>query len=599
MNTYQPSDAELEMIRIMKSEKTSWEDGQVFVTDKVAFIMRNVVKQARKNFFGIYEEENDPVTGRKKIWVPLTEWTVENVLKNIDIDTDAVRCEPMKPESSVACDMLNHLLRNRLGKAEFGKLLNATISNAVVDGTGYLKAWKEKGELKIGYTDSLHIIADPSVQRLDESPSIIEENILSLPEFQMYGWDNSDYVVGSKNVDRTGIAETSGSKASNSAEIPYVRVYERYGWAPKYVLTGDEEDRDEYVYVLSIVSEIDTNPVVHVVKKVKGHPYQDFKLKEVLNRLFGRGIPEKLFEIQKYVNETVNTRVGTARIAQMGLWRVGDGVNSKQVKELFSTSAIRAKQGDIERLNTGSVDASSYKDEEVSYEWAKRVTQTTNEDEMTASQPATNALIQEKGANKGYNLIMENLYMDLAKFMKEKVIPIIIETLKDGEIEKITGDPAAISKLEEPYARNAVRTQNAKAFMETGRYLYAGDAEETRAVDDLMERTNRTYGNRRFIPIVKAAFDTEYEVRIDPANDIMNKAVVSQQLTNALNVLLGAGVPIAELRDPFKELFDTMGLPGERLVEKIGTTRQLPDMSMSPTPDGTSVPMESNKVPTL
>ena len=597
---YEPTEAELEIIRIMKAEKTAWEDGEVFVTDRVAFVMRNVLKQARKNFFGIFDEPDDPVTGRKKIWVPLTEWVVENVVKNIDIDTKDIHVEPMKPEASVSAEMFNFILRNKLEKAGFGKTLNANNQNIVIDGSGNLKAWKEDGQLKIVYQDSLHVIADPSVQCLDESPAIIEENILSLPEFREYkDWNNKEFVTGSKTVSRYGIAEPSVSKSANSSEVPYVRVYERYGWSPKFVLTGNEDDRDEYIYTLSVVSELDGKPVVHVIKEVKNHPYQDFKFKDVLNRLLGRGIPEKLFEIQKYVNETVNTRLNTARVVQLGMWRIGAGVTSKQLKELFSTSGIRANQGDIERLNTGTIDASSYKDEEVAYEWAKRVTQTTNEDEAAGSKPATTSLIEERGANKGYDLIVENIYLNLAKFIKEKVVPIIIDTLKEGEIEKITGDPQAIAKLEEPFVRNLVRTKNAQAFMETGQYIFQNAEQEQMAIAQLMQEMNKQYGNKRFVPILKQAFDTEYEIRIDPAGDVINKGLLAQQLTNVMTMLTGAGVPITELKDVAQELFDTMGLPGEKLVEKIGTTPQPMSTAIdkNSVQGGSSVPIESTTIP--
>jgi hypothetical protein len=560
--------------------------------------MRNIIKKARKNFYGVFDEEVDPVTQRKKIWVPLTEWVVENVIKNIDIDTKDIHVEPMKSESSVSAEFFNFILRNRLEKAQFGKTMNANNQNIVVDGMGFLKAWKENGELKITYQDRLHIIVDPAVSCADESPSIIEENVLSLPEFQQYtDWKNIYAVKGSKNVDRSGIAERGTGSTSRESEVPYVRVYERYGYAPKFVLTGDEKDRGEYVYVLSVASEIDSDPVIHKIKEVKKHPYQDFKFKEVLNRFDGRGIPEKLLSIQEYVNETVNTRLNTARIVQLGLWRVGAGVTTKQMKELFSGAAIRANQGDVERLNTGTIDASSYKDEEVAYEWAKRVTQTTNEDEVAASKPATNALIEERGANKGYDLIVENIYLNLAKFLKEKVVPIIIETLKDGEIEKITGDPQAIAKLEEPFVRNLVRSKNSQAFMETGQYLYQSAEQEQQAIVQLMQEMNKQYGNKRFIPILKQAFDTDYEIRIDPAGDVINKGVLAKQLTDVLSMLTGAGVPITELKDVAQELFDTMGLPGEKLVEKIGTTQQM-STAVNPQEVGTmSPPIEATQVP--
>jgi hypothetical protein len=571
--SYYPTDPEAEMLRIMKAEKTSWEQGKVWVTDRVAFNMREIVKQCRKNFFGIFDQEIDPVTLRKKIWVPLTEWIVENVAKNIDIDLKDIHVDPMKPESSFAAEIFNFILRNRLERAGFGKTLNANNQNIVIDGTGFLKAYKDDGKLCITYQDRLHIIIDPSVQSIEESP-IMEENVVSLPEFREYkDWANIGYVKGETNVDRTGI--TGVSSSTNTSEIPQVRVYERYGYAPKFVLTGKEEDRNEYVYVLAVASELDANPIIHLIKEVKSHPYGEFKFKDVLNRFDGRGIPEKLIDIQKYTNETVNTRLNTARIVQLGLWRIDPSMNAKQLKDLFSTTGIKATQGQVERLNTGTIDASSYKDEEVAYDWAKRVTQTTQEDEVAASKPATNALIEERGANKGYDLIIENIYLNLAKFLKEKVVPIILETLEDGEIEKITGDTTVMQKLDERFVRNEVRTRNNAYYQENGQYLYLTQEEEDMAVQQSIEDLHNENGNKRFLPVLKAAFDTDFEIRIDPAGETINKGVLAQQLTQVMNMLSGAGVPITELTDVAQELFDAMGLPGEKLVSKIGQTQPM------------------------
>ena len=227
------------------------------------------------------------------------------------------------------------------------------------------------------------------------------------------------------------------------------------------------------------------------------------------------------------------------------------------------------------------------------------MTQTTNEDEAAGSKPATTSLIEERGANKGYDLIVENIYLNLAKFIKEKVVPIIIDTLKEGEIEKITGDPQAIAKLEEPFVRNLVRTKNAQSFMETGQYLFQNAEQEQMAIAQLMQEMNKQYGNKRFVPILKQAFDTEYEIRIDPAGDVINKGLLAQQLTNVMNMLTGAGVPITELKDVAQELFDTMGLPGEKLVEKIGTTPQPMSTAIdqNSVQGGSSVPIEATTIP--
>ena len=48
------SDIKARAIGLIKTEKNSWENGTVYVTDRVAFNMRSLIKQLRKNYWGIF-----------------------------------------------------------------------------------------------------------------------------------------------------------------------------------------------------------------------------------------------------------------------------------------------------------------------------------------------------------------------------------------------------------------------------------------------------------------------------------------------------------------------------------------------------------------
>lgn len=582
---YEPNEQENTAINLLDSEKTNWEEGQTWVTDKVSFIMRNVIKQARKNYFGIYDNQLDPITGRKKIYVPMTEWIVETVLKNIDIDTKDIEVYGKNPKASKSAGIFKHILRSVLDNTRFGITLNQALRNCVIDGTAVFKVWveKEKGEKKelcIKAIDRLNILCDPSAPSLDESGAVIERNVLSLPELKEYknDWENVDEVRGTFSVDRTGIEPVN--TGDNTSEIPYVEVYERYGYFDKFILTGKESDRDEYVYGLIVVSGLNETPIVHKIKEVKGHPYQEIKFKDLINRFDGRGIPEMIFDIQAYVNEIVNIRLNNARISQTNLWRVGPSVTPQQLKQLFITGAIKAQQGEIESLNTGTVDPSSYKDEDTAYDWAQRVTQSQNESDVADSRPATNALIEQRGANKAYGLVMENIFMALGKMIEEKVIPAVIEILDDEEIVKITGDPADLDALAEPYARNLVRKQYDDYWMQTARPLYISEEEEDALVQQTLQALAKD-GKIRYVTFLKDAFSTEYDITVDPASEEVNRGIMVKQLTDAAGTLGSLGVPASELKDVFKEIFDGLGLQGEKLVEKIQAQPQAQPMDTS------------------
>lgn len=563
---YTPTDEEKEVIRIIQSEKTNWEDGHVFVVDKVQFIMKNVVKKARKNYFGIFNSPKDPVTKREKIFIPLTEWTVETMLKNIDIDTKDIDVKARNTNAYLKAEVFRHILKKKLDDINFGQTLNRWLRRVAIDGTAYLKAYEEDGKLGVAVVDRLNMIADPSVECLDDSAGITERFILSKPEFDELNLDGKEYVDGVTSIDRTGIEAFSPSV--QSTEIPYVELFERYGYFPEYVITGKEDDKKTFFYGKATVTGLNGTPVVHSVVKLdeEENPYGEGKLKEVPNRLDGRGIPEMLFNIQAYLNEVVNTRMNKARIVQLGLFKMKGNVTPQQFAKLFTTGGIKLDQSsEIEAMNTGSIDPSTYKDEEQAYQWGTRVTGTTNEDNQAASRPATNALLEQQGASKGYNLRIEDLMLSLGKFIEKKMLPIIKkEMLSDkGSLVRVTGDPKIFEKLDESLIRNQVY-KNIESMSPTEKQMMRDSGVDMEMfVQQGMEQM-KALGEDRYIPIIEDLFDIEYDIKVVTSDESINRSVMASMLQNTLGILASSGLPV---RDTLKELYDTMGLDGEKLIQ--------------------------------
>lgn len=605
MKTYYPTEQELMAISLVKNEKSNWEEGIVWVTDKVGFKMRPVVKKARKNYFGIFDQEKDPTTDREKLFIPLTEWTVETVLKNIDIDTKDIDVKAKNPKAHTVARIFKYILRSYLDKINFGKVLNDILRNTAIDGTHFVKVWKEDNEIKIRNIDRLNMVFDPST--LEDTP-YIERNVLTLPEFKEYGWENADMVKGTNSYDRTG-GETMPISQVDT-EIPYVEVWERYGWMPKFCITGKDSDKEEYVYGVIVVSGIsDTQPIVHKIKEVKTHPYQPFKFKEILNRGDGRGIPEMLFNIQAYLNEVINIRLNTSRIVQLGLWKAKGNITPQQVKKFFQTSVIKLDlNSDFERLDTGTIDPSSYKDEEQAYQWSQRVTQSQREDELTSSKPATNAIIEERGAAKGYDLVMENIKLSIVRLIEDKIIPIIKQLIKDGDIIRITGNPNDLRELDYKLAEQLVYKEMEDFKSANGVYPFTTEDEMNAEIEKVVKSLGEQ-GEDRYIEARKKLFDTEFDIDIQIGDEQMNKALMVQALDKSVSTLVNAGVPVSMLKDPLIEMFDTMGLDGDKLVSKIDESEMLRQqqqqmmmeqqmaMQTAPGAEANAIPKEANIMP--
>ena len=556
---YSPTPEDSEVIRLLNAERDNWRDGAVFVTDKVQFIMRNVVKKARKNYFGIYQQENDPITGRRKIFIPFTEWIVETMLKNIDIDTKDIDVKARTTDDILASQIYRFILKKSLNDIEFGETLNAMLRRCAIDGTSFLKAEEIDGKLVVSVVDRLNMIYDPSVT-LDDSSGIQERFVIPKPEFDELDLPNSEFVAGTTTVDRMGVEMSTGK--NTTTEIPYVEVYARYGFLPDFVLTGKDEDMNSYSYMKAIVSGLDSNTVVHTIEKVDNHPYGDFRLKEVPNRGDGRGVPEMLFNIQAYLNEVVNIRLNKARIGQTDLYKLFGNVTPQQFKRMFASHAIKLdEQSDVVPLQTGPVDPSTYTDEERAYTWGTRVTGTTNEDEVQGNRPATNALIQQQGVSKGYNLRMEGIFLSLSKFIEKKMMPIINKNLTDKEVVRITGDLDDLKEIDQKLVKNKVRNDIAemplsKRMNVTPEVMQEMIAGEMKALEG--------QGDNRYVEIAKEIFSTNYDISITPADEELNKAVMAQSLTSVMGILAQSGLPI---KDTLKELLDTLGLPAERMIK--------------------------------
>lgn len=572
---YVPTEAEKEIIRIMQSEKSNWEDGLVFVTDKVQFVMKNVVKKARKNYFGIFDKERDPITNRKKIFIPFTEWVVETMLKNIDIDTKDIEVKARNNKGYLKAQIFRYILKKKLDDIGFGKTLNKLLRRVAIDGTGYLKATESDKKLDVRVVDRLNMLSDPSVENLEDSSGRTEKHIMTKPEFDDLNLDKSEFVNGQTGTSKLTLG--TADNVLNPTEIPYVEVWERYGYWPNFCLTGNEDDRNSFFYGKAIVSGLNGSPVVHAITKEESDPYGQFRLKEVPNRNDGRGIGEMLFAIQEYLNEVVNYRMIKGRIVHLGLFELKGSITPQQFKKMFETGAIKTDNASsVNVLQTGAIDPSSYNDEEQAYMWGQRVTGTTAEDDVQANQPATNALIEQQGASKGYNLRIEDLMLDMSKFIQNKMIPILRKELSIGDIVRITGDSGVIEKLDYALAENLVRTK----YLSMNDYEKSLYDEEMAAYEvEQVVQELKAQGSDRFPELVKELFDEDFDIELVVKDENINKSAMVTMLNSTLGTLISAGLPF---KNQLKEIYDTMGLDGENLIEEMPEQAPVPMAATTP-----------------
>jgi len=168
-------EAQKALFALVQEEITRNEKEQFWITDKVAFNMREMIKEARKNYWGVYDEPYDQITGEEKVWVPATRMLVDAVRKNVDLDPKDVRFRSVDPKRTGLTHLVRGYTRKLLSAIYFNHTLNQTIFQTSMDGTAVWKTYTdEKGNIVRKDVDILNVYIDPTADSIQETPIFTE-----------------------------------------------------------------------------------------------------------------------------------------------------------------------------------------------------------------------------------------------------------------------------------------------------------------------------------------------------------------------------------------------------------------------------------------
>lgn len=463
-------------IAIVQGEKVMWETATAFVTDRVAFRMRNLIRTLRKNYWGVFDSPIDPDTGKNKVWPPLTEVMVEQTLKEIDMDLKDTRFRATKADGVKFTSVVRHMTYDRLEQLGFGEKLDLLERQMAIDGTAVWKIWKEDGKPFIKMVDLLNCYIDPTVDSIQNAFRFTERGLMTKDEIaSMSGWYNITDVETVENLART---DSENYRAVGDTSSEYVDVYEMWGKIPKSLITGDEKDNNEIIDGHIVVSGLETGDSrCHLIEK-NNHkdkdgnavkPYEEAWYTRVPGRWYGRGIAEKLLSVQLWLNIVINTRIKRNEVSQLGLFKIrrGQGITQQMLSRFKSNGAILVNSmDDLQQLVVQEAGQSSYTDERVIFEWAQRLTsnfQVVTGESMPSTTTATTAAIQDRNARSMFSLVKEGLGMFLQRVMNNHFLPIMASSVKVGDFIRLSPDlddfeqivdKLAVYKTDEFYLKN-------------------------------------------------------------------------------------------------------------------------------------------------
>ena len=302
---YSPTDVEREAINIVRLEKQRWEDAVAFVTEQIAFKMRDLIRVCRKNFYGIFDYPYDEATGREKLWYPLTEIFVNAAVKNFDLDTKDVGFRAKNDKGYAMTDITRAVVRDWLDKINFGEVLDETERMLAIDGTVVWKTFEREKKLIRVNCDLLNIYIDPTSPSIQKAYRFTERS-LQYPDdiARMSGWKNTKIPI---MVPVPGLPRTDPvyNQLNIYSNIKMVDVYETWGKVPKWIVPGEEsyknpnhEEAQEETDAQIVVSGIDTpgKERCHLIKKndkvdALGDPMKPYE--EACTRRFRAGGTEK------------------------------------------------------------------------------------------------------------------------------------------------------------------------------------------------------------------------------------------------------------------------------------------------------------------
>lgn len=572
-------------LAIIERERNNWEDAVAFITPKVGFRMRELIRICRKNYWGVFDSPIDKNTNREKVWIGLIQSTVETWLKNIDMDQKDIGFIARNEKGYEITEITRLVVKDYLDRMYFGEIVDADERTVLIDGTVVWKTWegeyKGKPVLNRKTVDLLNFYIDPTEDSIQTAYRVTERAIL-LPEqiAAMDGWMNTQDLPGSQILNRADGNRRANFGTRMTGE--YRDVWEMWGKIPKWMITRDKKADDAYTEIDGHIvgSGLEApEPTLHLIEEntrkdkfgnvIK--PYEEWRACKMQGRWYGLGIAERLLALQEYLNTIVNIRITRSYVSQLGLFKIkkGKGITPKILSSLPANGAIQVTDmDDIQQFTVDEASESSYRDEEVIKYWAQQVSSAypiSSGEVMPASTSATAVATANTNSKSAYTMFKEGTGAFLERWIDRGALPVIAKTITSSDIIKLSSDDENYKRIVESVAINKAleKIEKEKLVPTIEEATQAINAE----VDRLLKKPQLLISNIQ--KIIADGVDT----RVKTTNEDLDTGVTVQNLINMMGIA-------PEYRDGIiKQIYDLMGLSAPKAVQPAAPQgQQIPDM---------------------
>lgn len=569
-NKISQKEAQKRLLSLVVEEIEKYEKAQYWITDKVAFNMREMLKQFRKNYWGVYDDPIDRVTKKAKLWVPLTQMLVDAVRKNVDLDPKDVRFRSTNVKSSHMTHLVRGYVHRWLSRNYFNHTLDQTTFTMSVDGTDVWKTYFQDGKIVRKDVDLLNVYIDPTADSIQDAYRFTERILMTEGEAQAMDWENTDKFAVDEELEKEG--DSTAKKQGKFGD-----AYESWGLYPKWLVLAangkdysDEDMAEAESHI--VISGIDTGKVLfhlaeeNTTKDNEGNiikPYEEAWYSKVPGRWYGKGIAETVMPMQEWINTVVNLRIKKNTVAQLGLLKIrrGSKVTQQMLQNLVSKGVIEvANMDDIDNMRVDEAGQSSYQDEQTARGWAQDVTSVFDASlgDLPASTSATGAVIQDRQQKSAFALVTESNEYFIQRWMDRHFLPNIPKMMKRNGMVTFFKDFDDIKQVRENVIATLAMEQLAK------RKTLPTEQE----LEEALQRAERKLENQKdlFIEIVEDIIAEGLETEVFMTNAEIDVAVTVRNLLELRN-----GLPPDVVQDMTAEAMDLLGL---RVPQSLRTPPQ-------------------------
>ena len=562
-------DIEKRAIKLVQSEVKDWDSGLVFVTESIAFEMRNFIRQFRKNYWQVFNKPLDPITGRKKIFPPLTRTLVDGWFKNTPIDQKDINYKAKKANRRTLAKVVRGYSNKELTDMGFSEELDLSRRQLAIDGTFVWKFIKNGKKITTKFIDLLNCYIDPSAKSINDTEAFIERDPMSMSEFDseggVNGWVNMDKAQGSTDVSEVD----SGVSSSQSKQIPKIEIFRREGLTPISLITGiepKEGEREEQIMARIIISDTKgQSPQVHNIEKMTEKDgngdiiksYEEAWADRIPGRWYGVGPAEKVVMMQLYLNHVYNTRISRNSVSSLGIFKIrrNSGIKPQDVARMVSNGVIKVKQmDDIMDMPMQEASAQSYNEENNIFGWGQRVAGLPDialGDAGAATQTATVGAITARSSASTFIEIQKALGKFIERGLKRHLMPSWKKNIKKGDIVRLTLNTEELAEFDKEIMDMASQQLIDDKTKEGIQFI---SIEEVQLAQQQAVEMVKAGNDERFKEILDDIDITDFDVEVYVKSDKLDKNILVTDLINFSRVAPEFRMQVA------KELNDILGI---------------------------------------